>query len=378
MPRRDGIFHKRLKQCPRGEGLVFPRWTCALAFGVLVHGLKTRATKKRRTSDPELYCGLRTIVSANRNFFDLQVNGHGGADFNADELTAEQLHRACEMLEADGVAEILATVITDRLDLMCWRLAKLRTLRDGDPLAARLIRGIHIEGPFLNETPGFRGAHPADAIRPASVDAIKSLLEAAGGLTRIVTLAPERDPGFAVTRMLAGQRIVVSAGHTDASLDELRGAIDAGLSMFTHLGNGCPMSLHRHDNIIQRVLSLSDRLWISFIADGVHVPFFALQNYLRVAVLERCIVVTDAMSAAGLGPGRYTLGRWDLMIGEDRVARSPDGSHLVGSAGTMPLSLRNLTGPVGLSEPEALRLTRDNPGIALGITSHGPTNFTDA
>lgn len=312
------------------------------------------------------------------NFIDLQVNGYGGADFNADDLKAEQLHRACEMLEADGVAGILATVITDHLDAMYRRLARIHTLREADPHAARLVRGIHIEGPFLNQTAGFRGAHPADAIRPANVDEMKSLLDAAGGLTRIVTLAPERDRDFAVTRMLAGQGIVVSAGHTDATLDELRAAIDAGLSMFTHLGNGCPMSLHRHDNIIQRVLSVSDRLWISFIADGAHVPFFALRNYLRVAGLDRCIVVTDAMSAAGLGPGRYTLGRWDLMIGEDRVARSPDGSHLVGSAGTMPLSLKNLTGPVGLNEPEALRLMRDNPRAILGIASHGPTNLTDA
>lgn len=317
-------------------------------------------------------------MSAKANFFDLQVNGYGGADFNADELTAEQLHRACEMLAADGVAGILATVITDQVDVMCRRLETIRALRERDSLAAKLIRGIHIEGPFLNETPGFRGAHPADAIRPTSVEAMKSLLEAAGGLTRIVTLAPERDLGLAVTRMLAGQGIVVSAGHTDVSLDELRDAIDAGLSMFTHLGNGCPMSLHRHDNIVQRVLSLCDRLWISFIADGAHVPFFALRNYLRVAGLDRCIVVTDAMSAAGLGPGRYTLGRWDLMIGDDRVARSPDGSHLVGSAGTMPLSLKNLTESVGLSESEALRLTRDNPAVLLGLTSHGPTNFTDA
>lgn len=313
-----------------------------------------------------------------KNFFDLQVNGYGGADFNADDLTADQLHRACEMLEADGVAGILATVITDHLEVMCRRLSKIHMLRDQDPLASRVIRGIHIEGPFLNVGAGFRGAHPADAIRPADADAMKALLEAAGGLARIVTLAPERDSRFNVTRMLAGKRIVVSAGHTDATLDDLRGAIDAGLSMFTHLGNGCPMSLPRHDNIIQRALSLAERLWITFIADGVHVPYFALRNYIRIVGIDRCVVVTDAMSAAGLGPGRYTLGRWDLMVGEDRVARSPDGSHLVGSAGTMPLSLEHLTRSVGLTDPEALRLTRDNPSTVLGATPHGPTNFSDA
>lgn len=300
-------------------------------------------------------------MSSPQDFLDLQVNGYGGVDFNADGLTPDQLHRACSLLELHGVAGILATVITDRLDAMCARLGNLRRLREQDPLAARMIRGFHIEGPFLNEGPGFRGAHPADAIRPAEPDAMNSLLDAAGGLARIVTLAPERDPAFAVTGLLSARRIVVSAGHTDATLDELRGAIDAGLSMFTHLGNGCPMSLHRHDNIIQRVLSLAGQLWITFIADGAHVPFFALANYLRLAGLDRCIVVTDAMSAAGLGPGRYTLGSWDLVVGEDRVARSPDGSHLVGSAGTMSQSFSNLVEQVGLCEDDARRLTRNNP-----------------
>jgi N-acetylglucosamine-6-phosphate deacetylase len=256
-------------------------------------------------------------------------------------------------------------VITDGTDEMCRRLERLRELREHDPLAMQIIAGVHIEGPFLNETPGFRGAHPVDAIRPAEADLMNRLLDAAGGLTRIVTLAPERDPGFRVTRMLSDQRIIVSAGHTDASIDHLRGAIDSGLRMFTHLGNGCPMTLHRHDNIVQRVLSLAGRLWITFIADGVHVPFFALRNYLRVVGLDRCIVVTDAISAAGLGPGRYTLGRWDLLIGEDRVARAPDGSHLVGSAGTMPLSLQNLVEGVGLNKADARRLTVENPLEAI-------------
>ena len=305
------------------------------------------------------------MADATRSFFDLQVNGYGGVDFNADDLTAEQLHRACEKLAEDQVSGILAIVITDHVDAMCRRLAKICRLREHDPLARQIIAGIHIEGPFLNETPGFRGAHPVDAIRPADADIMKQLLEAARGLTRIVTLAPERDPSFGVTQMLSDQRITVSAGHTDASLDQLRGAIDAGLRMFTHLGNGCPMSLHRHDNIIQRVLNLAGKLWITFIADGVHVPFFALRNYLHVAGIERCIVVTDAISAAGLGPGRYRLGRWDLLIGEDQVARSPDGSHFVGSAGTMPASYQNLIEGLQLSEADARRLTRDNPSAAI-------------
>jgi N-acetylglucosamine-6-phosphate deacetylase len=305
-------------------------------------------------------------VTAPPPYVDLQVNGYAGIDFNRDGLEADHLHRACERLDGDGVGGFLPTIITDDLDAMCRRLSALASHRERDPLAKRLIAGLHIEGPFLNEQDGYRGAHPRDAIRPADLDSMARLLDAAAGLARIVTLAPERDERFVVTRSLAAQGIVVSAGHTDASLDQLRGAIDAGLSMFTHLGNGCPMQMHRHDNIVQRVLSLADRLWVSFIGDGTHVSFPALGNYLRLAGEGRAIVVTDCTAPAGLGPGRYTLGRWDIVVGDDMVPHAPDRSHLVGSGITMKRSAENLRTALGLSEATVRRLTCDNPRTLLG------------
>ena len=148
-------------------------------------------------------------------------------------------------------------------------------------------------------------------------------MAAGGGLVKLVTLAPERDPQFATTRWLVDQGIRVAAGHCDPPIDTLRGAIDNGLSLFTHLGNGCPPTLPRHDNVIQRVLSQSERLWICFIADGVHVPFVALTNYLRCVGLDRAIVVSDAISAAGLGPGEYSL-RGERVVDVITPGRRPD------------------------------------------------------
>ena len=306
------------------------------------------------------------LVDASDGYLDLQVNGYFGVDFQSDDLTADELHRACAALQNDGVAGILATIITEDVAKMASRLRRIVELRERDPLVRQIIAGIHIEGPFISPVDGYRGAHPKDAVRPADRDAMNRLLDAAGGLTRLVTLAPENDPGLGVTRMLASAGIRVSAGHTNATLDELEAAIDAGLTMFTHLGNGCPMQMHRHDNIIQRALSLSDRLWLMFIADGAHVAFFALRNYLRAAGLERCIVVTDAVAPAGKGPGRFKLGRWDLLIGEDLVARAPDGSHLIGSAMSMPQAVRRLVERVGLSREDALRLTVNHPRMVMG------------
>jgi N-acetylglucosamine-6-phosphate deacetylase len=300
---------------------------------------------------------------------DLQVNGYAGTDFNQDSLDPEQLHKACALIESHGVESILATIITDGIDVMARRLANLARLREADPQVQRIIAGIHIEGPFLSAEPGYRGAHPVEVIHSADADEMRRLLEAAQGLTRLVTLAPESDPRLKVTRMLADQKIVVSAGHCNPSLDQIRAAIDAGLQMFTHLGNGCPMQLSRHDNIIQRVLSQADKLWLCFIADGAHVPFFALRNYLQSAGINRCIIVSDAMAAAGLGPGRYKLSRWEVTVGPDLAAWAPDRAHLVGSAITLRQSFANLIEQVGLSEADAIRLTAANPRCAIGLGS---------
>ncbi|MBE7495703.1 MAG: N-acetylglucosamine-6-phosphate deacetylase [Verrucomicrobiaceae bacterium] len=299
--------------------------------------------------------------------FDLQVNGYAGTDFNNDSLTAESLHHACEALVEDGCDAILATFITDEVPVLERRIGRLVELREKDELARRMITGIHIEGPFINPIKGYVGAHPPHAVKPANVDDARRLLAAAGGLARLVTLAPEHDEGCRTTAFLAGEGIVVSAGHCDPSLDQLRAACDAGLTMFTHLGNGCPVQMHRHDNIIQRALSLHERLWLCFIPDGVHVPFFVLKNWLSGIGLERAIFVTDAISAARLGPGRYTLAGWDILIGEDLVARSPDGSHFVGSTVTVPRIKANALGQLGMTEAELERVLDTNPRRAFGL-----------
>ena len=147
----------------------------------------------------------------------------------------------------------------------------------------------------------------------------------------------------------------------------MRGAIDAGLRLYTHVGNGCPLLMHRHDNIIQRVISLHKELTLCFIADGVHIPFFALGNYLRACGYENAVVVTDAMQAAGMGPGLYGIGDFQVLVGEDLAAWAPDKSHLVGSAGTMVRSDENLRTKVGLSEAQVRLLTVENPRRVIGL-----------
>jgi N-acetylglucosamine-6-phosphate deacetylase len=298
---------------------------------------------------------------------DIQVNGYAGTDFNRDDLTAEGLHHACVCLLEDGCDQILATFITDTIPTLEKRMRRLVELREQDALAKAMIAGIHIEGPFINPEKGYVGAHPPHAVKPANLEDTKRLLDAAGGLAKLVTLAPECDENYHVTEFLATDGVTVSAGHCNATLEQLEAAIGHGLGMFTHVGNGCPMQMHRHDNIIQRALALRDRLWLCFIPDGVHIEFFALKNYLRCAGLERTIFVTDAISAARLGPGRFTLAGWDILIGDDLVARSPDGSHFVGSTVTIPRIMSNGQQELGLSKADLARVLDENPRKAIAL-----------
>ena len=299
--------------------------------------------------------------------FDLQVNGYAGTDFCSTSLTGEQLHNACRALADDGVDGILATLITDGIESLASKLAEIIRLREQDELARRVIVGFHVEGPFLNPSPGFIGAHEPLCVRPANLDDARRLLDAGAGLVKLFTLAPEQDAGSAVTGFLAEQGVVVSAGHCDPTLDQLKAAIDNGLSMVTHFGNGCPVELPRHDNVLQRFLSLREHLWFCFIPDGVHVDFIALKNYLDLVGVDRSIMTTDAISAAKLGPGLHEISGISVEVDEAGVARRPGSPNLAGSTITMPGIRRNLSESLGLGEGEITSLVDLNPRTALAL-----------
>lgn len=297
---------------------------------------------------------------------DLQVNGYAGVDFNSlQPLTDRQAIDVCRRLASDGVDKILATIITAPLNQMCVRIKRIAELIDQIPEVAERIAGIHVEGPFINPADGFVGAHPASAVVPANPSDVSRLLDAGESKIRLLTLAPEMDDGARVTRQLTDRGIVVAAGHCDPSLDQLRQSIDAGLKLFTHLGNGCPGNFHRHDNIIQRVLSLGDRLSVSFIADGHHVPTFALGNYIRCLPESNVVIVTDAISAAGLGPGRYELSDQIVQVDPDGAAWAACRTHFAGCATTMPRMIEILQSELGASDSQIKKWTRENPSKLL-------------
>lgn len=301
-------------------------------------------------------------------YVDLQVNGYAGCDFNADDLSLDSLVQCCQRLREDGVDQILATVITDSVPRMIGKIKRIADAINRSSDIARTVAGIHVEGPFLNPQPGFIGAHPAQYAISASQESAERLVDAGLGHVRMFTLAPECEVGE-VTKWLTEQRVVVAAGHTDATIDELNRSADAGLSVFTHLGNGCPGMLPRHDNIIQRALSLSDILSITLIADGHHLPLFALRNYLSCVPDDNIVIVTDAISAAGMPPGRYHLGNQVVEVDEDRSAWAEGRNNFAGCATRMHQMASILHGRLGISKSRIDDWTRGNPLRILGLGS---------
>lgn len=299
------------------------------------------------------------------SLFDIQVNGFAGVDFQRGPGLAD-VRRACEQLAARGVGRILATFITDTSDALARKLEAFEGFRRSDPLVGRVIAGYHLEGPYLSAEPGYRGAHPADRMKDPDPAEFARWQQAAGGTIRLVTLAPERRHAAEFIAHATRSGVRVSLGHTNATEHQIDEAIRAGATLCTHLGNGCPGELPRHDNIIQRLLA-RDELTACLIPDGVHLPPFVLRNLFRAKPAGKVLLTTDAMAAAGAPPGRYSLGHLEMEVGADRIVRMPGATNLAGSALTLDEGVANAARWLGLTPAAAHHLASAIPAQALGL-----------
>lgn len=299
--------------------------------------------------------------------FDFQVNGFGGVDFQRDDLTSTEFAHAVAALRKHGTSGIFATLITDEIDALCRRFAALEKLCATVPSAGAAILGYHLEGPWLSPAPGYRGAHPAGPMRAPSFADYERLQAAAQGRLRLITLAPEWPGSAEFIAAVTQQGVHVSLGHTNASEAEIDAAIRAGARFCTHLGNGCPLELPRHDNIVQRLLA-RDELTACFIPDGIHLPKGVLKNFVRAKPAGRVLFTTDAMAGAGAPPGRYTIGPHLIAVGADGVARQPGEKNFAGSTLTPDVGVRHIADWLNLTPETARNFWSTAPAAAFGIT----------
>jgi N-acetylglucosamine-6-phosphate deacetylase len=332
------------------------------------HHFKTITTEKGDLLDlPWIAPGL----------IDIQVNGFGGIDFNRPIESDDAWRHVAQQLYAHGCTGFLATLITNTEEGYRKLLADLTGRITLDP---RNCLGFHMEGPWLNPDPGYRGAHRADWMRKPSLGELDEWWGVAGSLLKLITLAPEVDPFQAMQVIRAGveKKIQFFLGHTAAMGDAIGMAMAAGAVGWTHLGNAVPATVPKFENVILHALA-QPKLLASLIPDGKHLPphaFRVLARSLARSHFPRLLLTTDAMAAAGAGkPGAYTLGDVEAEVGADGTARlptsgAPGTGRLAGSTLTPFDGVFRAEKMAGLFLEDAWTAFSTRPAALLGL-NHG-------
>ena len=294
-------------------------------------------------------------------YVDLQVNGYAGVDFNAPELTVEKVLAVTERLAADGTAGYLPTLVTGDPEMLIGTARTVLEARRRYAVCEKNILGFFLEGPFISDQPGAVGTHPVEWVRPPDVALFNRFQDAAEGLIRMVNVAAE-VPGMPdFVRAVAATGVTVSLGHQLAkSPADVEPCLAAGAKAFTHLGNGIPNEVNRHDNIVYTAL-VEDRASVMFIPDGHHLPDTMLKLYTRAVPLKRLVAVSDAQYPAGLPPGEYEVCGAHARLEPNGLLWNPSRNCLVGATTPLAKCMEILSERIGLTPDECRAIGHDNP-----------------
>lgn len=297
---------------------------------------------------------------------DLQVNGYGGDDVNTDGVDAGVIHSLTKRMIATGVSTFLPTIITASEERIIATLQAVAAARQRSPLVADSIPYVHVEGPSISPEDGYRGAHAREHIRHPSLEEFARWQRASGGLVGMVTLSPHWEGVEEYIVALVRKGVYVAIGHTDATPEQIRRAVDAGATLSTHLGNGCAGMIHRHSNPLWPQVA-DDRLSATLIADGHHLPGEMLKTILRAKGTARCILISDMVAIAGQSPGRYKSSVGGDVELHENGRLSLAGTEFLAGA-TLPLKdgiLRAMSDG-GIPLAESLAMATANPGRFVG------------
>lgn len=300
-------------------------------------------------------------VTLSPGFVDLHVHGGGGASFDTGTAGAGATVAAAHL--AHGTTSMAASLVTDTPQRMADAVRELALLVEDDVLA-----GVHLEGPWLS--PQRSGAHQPGSLTHPEPAAVDALLAAGGGAVRMVTLAPELPGGVEAVRLLTDAGVVAAVGHTDATYDETRAAIDAGARVGTHLFNAMRPLHHREPGAVGALLDAA--VDVELVADGVHLHPAVLRTAFA-AKPGRCILVTDAMAAAGGPDGDYRLGPMEIEVrdGVARLASETGDGSIAGSTLTMDAAVRYAVRTAGLPLLDVVHAASTAPAAAWGLADVG-------
>ena len=309
--------------------------------------------------------GEMTVVPG---FVDVHIHGAGGHDVM--EANTRALDRIAATVARYGTTSLVATTVTAPVDETCRSLEGIaRYIRSHEQpkdteekgrLAAEFV-GIHLEGPFISKAR--RGVHPPDAIARPSVEVLQKFFDAADGLVKIVTIAPEIPGARELIEHAVAAKVVVAIGHTDADYDQARAAIQAGARHAVHMFNAMRPFTHRDPGVVGAILT-DPEVTAEVIADGVHVAGPTIQVLLGCKGFDAVLLASDGIAATGMPDGNYRLGNFEVAV-KDGVARNSEGK-LAGSTLTLDRALRYLVA-LGVPLKDAVRMATVLPARRLGL-----------
>jgi N-acetylglucosamine-6-phosphate deacetylase len=303
-------------------------------------------------------------------FFDVHIHGAAGHDLM--EATPDALRAIGGFLASRGTGSFLATTVTAPLDMTLRALEGLAKLIDRpenfDPehRAAHPI-GIHLEGPFLSHAKC--GVQPTEYLLEPDIATFDRFYEAAGGHMRLMTLAPELAGAAELAAHATRRGVRVSVGHSDAKTAETRAALAAGAISATHTFNAMRPLDHREPGILGMVLTTRS-LFAELVCDGIHTTPEIVDLWWRAKGPERAILITDAMAAAGMPDGEYTLGNFAVQVANGKATAR---GFLAGSVLTLDRALQNFLAFTGAPLTQALRLLTVNPAAMTGFADRAGT-----
>lgn len=294
----------------------------------------------------------------------IDVHTHGAYGFDTNDAEPEGLRDWMKRIPEEGVTAILPTTVTQMPEVLTEALRNVAAVVKEGYEGAEIL-GVHFEGPYLDME--YKGAQPPEAIATAAVEQFKMYQEAAEGLIKYITMAPEHDRNFALTRHCRETGVVVSMGHSSATYEQAMLGIAYGATSMTHVYNGMTPYHHRKPGLVGAAFRVRD-IHGEIICDGCHSHLAALNNYFQAKGRDYGIMVSDSLRAKHCPPGgSYQLGGHDIEIGEDGLARLKGTDTIAGSTLNMNKGLKILVEKALVPLDAAINSCTLNPARCLGV-----------
>ena len=296
-------------------------------------------------------------------FIDMHIHGCGGPDVM--DSTFEALDWMSMELAEGGTTSFLATTMSASRDELVGVIKNIAEAKRKGTKGAWII-GAHLEGPFLNL--GKKGAHKGEYLRVPNIHELQEYIDAGQGVIRMLTIAPELTGSTGVIELARDHGMLVSLGHSDASIAQVDEACRAGLSHVTHAFNAMAGLHHRDPGTIGAILSMK-QLTVDVIPDGHHVHPTVIKILVHAKGVDQVCAITDCIRAGKMGNGVFELGGQKVTV-KNGISYLDDGT-MSGSTLTMAAAMRVMVDMVGLTLEEAVKLTSANPARILGLSDKG-------